>query len=67
MCTCTSSEIRKLFTKASNEALTPAEQQNLSTSLEADPKLVYQIGLTPQKVIILLSLAVSFPCVCVCV
>lgn len=55
MCTSTSSEIRKLFSKACKEPLIPAEQQNLSTYLEADPKLVYHIGLTPQKVSIKLN------------
>ena len=50
MCASTGSEIRKLFSKACTEALNPSEQQVLSLQLESDPKLVYQIGLTPQKV-----------------
>lgn len=50
MCASSGSEIRKLFSKACKEALNPSEQQTLSSQLETDPKLVYQIGLTPQKV-----------------
>lgn len=50
LCTSTNLEISKLFSKACKEALSPAEQHSLSTHLEADPKLVYHIGLTPQKV-----------------
>ena len=51
MCSSSGSEIRRLFLKAYKEPLTPVEQQHLSTYLEADPKLVYHIGLTPQKVV----------------
>ena len=55
MCASTSSETRKLFSKACKEALSTAEQQSLSSCMEADPKLVYHIGLTPQKVSIIHS------------
>ena len=50
MCMSTGSEVRKLFLKACKEVLSPLEQQNLSSHLETDPKLVYHIGLTPLKV-----------------
>ena len=50
MCNSTGSEIKELFLKAYKETLNPTEQQSLSTHLETDPKLVFHIGLTPQKV-----------------
>ena len=46
MCT----ESRKLFAKACKEALTISEQQILTGQFQSDPKLVYHVGLTPQKV-----------------
>ena len=47
---------KKLFAKAYKEALTPQEQEQLIAEFKSDVKLVYRVGLTPQKV-----------CVCVCV
>lgn len=55
MCTSSGSEVRKLFSKACREALTSGEQQSLSAHLEAQPKLVYHIGLSPQKLPLLVE------------
>jgi hypothetical protein len=41
---------RKLFSKAYKEALTVAEQEELIGEFKSDVKLVYHVGLTPQKV-----------------
>ena len=41
---------RKLFYKAFKEALTPPEQEELIQEFKSDIKLVYHVGLTPQKV-----------------
>ncbi|KAL5457229.1 hypothetical protein EMCRGX_G034474 [Ephydatia muelleri] len=49
MCVGGTTESKRLITKAHREALTPAEHQILLSKLESDPKMVYQIGLSPQK------------------
>lgn len=41
---------RKLFAKAFKEALTVPEQEELIQEFKSDVKLVYHVGLTPQKV-----------------
>ena len=41
---------RKLFAKAYKESLTPQEQEELIGEFKHDVKLVYHVGLTPQKV-----------------
>lgn len=41
---------RKLFAKAYKEALTPSEQEELIQEFKSDIKLVFRVGLTPQKV-----------------
>lgn len=41
---------RKLFAKAYKEALIVQEQEELIAEFKADVKLVYRVGLTPQKV-----------------
>lgn len=41
---------RKLFAKAYKEALTVSEQEELIQEFKSDVKLVYRVGLTPQKV-----------------
>lgn len=43
------SEVRALMKKACKQALAPEQQEFLSAEIEADHKLVYHIGLTPQK------------------
>ena len=45
---------RKLFAKAFKEALTPPEQEDLIQEFKSDAKLVYRVGLTPQKVRLLI-------------
>eukprot|EP00947_MAST-08B_sp_MAST-8B-sp1_P006661 g6661.t1 len=51
MCEDTSrgAEIRELMGKAFKGPLVPAQQQQVLSELEAEPKLVYQCGLTPQR------------------
>lgn len=49
MCRMGPTEARKMFARACKEALTIPEQQMLSAQFEEDPKLVHQVGLTPQK------------------
>jgi hypothetical protein len=51
MCTGTSkgAEVRELLAKALKKALSDEESENVIVSLEDDPKLVYQCGLTPKK------------------
>eukprot|EP01136_Pigoraptor_vietnamica_P040508 Opistho-1_new@1058 len=51
MCTDNSkgAEIRSLVAKAFKGTLTPAQQQAVQAGLEANPKLVYHIGLTPER------------------
>lgn len=44
-----SSEVRDLMAKAFRGALTPQQQQQLLSELEADPKVVYHCGLTPKR------------------
>lgn len=41
---------KKLFAKAYKEALTVSEQEELIGEFKSDVKLVYHVGLTPQKV-----------------
>ena len=41
---------KKLFAKAYKEALIPQEQEQLIAEFKSDVKLVYHVGLTPQKV-----------------
>ena len=41
---------KQLFAKAYKEVLTPQEQEQLIAEFSSDPKLVYRVGLTPQKV-----------------
>jgi len=52
LCTETDShghEVRELMSSAFKAPLPPAQQQKVLKELEADPKLVYHSGLTPQK------------------
>ncbi|MCO5557224.1 hypothetical protein L7F22_010784 [Adiantum nelumboides] len=41
--------VRELIAKALKAPLAPAQQQQVLTELEADPKLVYHCGLTPRR------------------
>jgi hypothetical protein len=50
MCSHSTAEATKLFSKACVEVLSLPEQQAMSSQFKSDPKLVYQVGLTPQKV-----------------
>jgi len=42
-------EVRSLMKKACKASLAMSQQQFVLTQIDADPKLVYHIGLTPQK------------------
>lgn len=55
MCVGGTTELKRLISKAQKEALTPAEEQILTSKLESDPKVVYQIGLNPQKLPLLVE------------
>ncbi|CAI8045303.1 CCR4-NOT transcription complex subunit 11 [Geodia barretti] len=50
MCSHSAAEAMRLFYKACGEVLSLPEQQALSGQFKNDPKLVYQVGLTPKKV-----------------
>lgn len=41
--------VRELMSKACNTALPPEQQEQVLKELEADPKLVYHCGLSPQR------------------
>lgn len=43
-------EVRRLLVKATKGPLTPQQQQQILQQLEHDPKLIYHVGLSPQKV-----------------
>ncbi|KAJ4882545.1 hypothetical protein Rs2_32638 [Raphanus sativus] len=51
MCADTSrgSTVRDLLVKGLKVTLSPTEQENITTSLANDPKLVYHCGITPRK------------------
>jgi hypothetical protein len=49
MCSHSAAEAMRLFYKACGEVLSLPEQQALSGQFKNDPKLVYQVGLTPKK------------------
>eukprot|EP00656_Telonema_subtile_P022633 TRINITY_DN2383_c0_g1_i2.p1 TRINITY_DN2383_c0_g1~~TRINITY_DN2383_c0_g1_i2.p1 ORF type:complete len:371 (-),score=49.50 TRINITY_DN2383_c0_g1_i2:64-1176(-) len=51
MCADTShtSEVRELMARAFRSPLVPAEQQQVLSELECDPKFVYHCGLTPKR------------------
>lgn len=44
-------EVRRLLVKATKGPLTLQQQQQILKQLENDPKLIYHVGLSPQKVI----------------
>ncbi|KAK7487850.1 hypothetical protein BaRGS_00020897 [Batillaria attramentaria] len=42
-------EVRRLLVKATKGTLTPQQQQQILQQLDRDPKLIYHVGLSPQK------------------
>ena len=50
MNTSTGFEVRRLMAKAFKGVLSPAQQQQIKKELDKDAKLVYNIGLSPNKV-----------------
>jgi hypothetical protein len=60
MCSHSAAKAMKLFSKACGEVLSLPEQQALSGQFKNDPKLVYQVGLTPQKVSGLLGVCLEW-------
>ncbi|KAK7099271.1 CCR4-NOT transcription complex subunit 11-like [Littorina saxatilis] len=44
-----SAEVRRLLVKATKGALTPAQCNQICSQLKSDPKLIYHVGISPQK------------------